>query len=150
MIDLRLKKRFVEHCILLQKESMESVENQIRLVESAANNYGPNKDRYDGFRNQQVRQGNMLARQFGQLQENIEALQLVRLDRIHPDADFGALVEIDNSVIFICVGLGIVSFEDRKFVVISKSAPIFSALKGKKPGDFVFFNGIKRNINQIV
>lgn len=149
-IDVSFKQRFVEHCIQLQEETLSSVENQIHLAEEAANNYGPNKDRYDGFRNQQVRQGNMLAKQMDLIQQNLDTLHLVNLQMIHPDANFGALIVTDRNLIFVCCSLGLVSFENQRVVVISKTAPIFPCMESKKTGDSFICNGLSQKIQQII
>lgn len=65
-------------------------------------------------------------------------------------------VEIGNIVftnqVNIIIGLSFKPFEwkDKKFVGISKDAPIFEALIDKKEGDSFEFNGIKYEVTQIL
>lgn len=149
-ITQQYKETLIQCCVEQQKALQESIESQIHLVEEAAKNYGPNKDRYDGFRNQQVRQANVLDKQLQTVVSNIETLQMIQLGRIHDTVSFGALLETQRAIFLICAGLGIVDFGADKVVVLSMTAPIFSAMEGKRAGDSFTFNGVTHHIESII
>ncbi len=73
-------------------------------------------------------------------------LQLQTLARVdlHHTADaveFGSLVTTDKESYFVAIGLGKVPFEGQTCYAISLDSPIGKALKGKKSGDKLQFQG---------
>jgi hypothetical protein len=53
------RRRLVMHCIQMQERTYEESQKVMREAQAEANAYGQPKDRYDGFRNQQLRKGLM-------------------------------------------------------------------------------------------
>lgn len=149
-ISRHYKEALIQSCIEQQQLLQESILSQIHLVEEAAKNYGPNKDRYDGFRNQQVRQANVLDKQLQSILSHIELLQAIQLSRVHDIVSFGALLETDRALFLICTGLGVVAFRHDKVVVLSMTAPIFSVMDGKRSGERFTFNGVTHHIEAII
>ncbi len=58
----------------------------------------------------------------------------------------GSIIETNNGIYFIGIGIGLVNLEGHNFFIISPSAPVGKLFTGKKKGDEVAFNGKKIQI----
>ena len=142
-----------EHIASIAKQEMDSAQQQ-------SNDYGANVDRYDSYRTKMLRSRDMYARQYSNAQEGIRYLQdLLRLPPFDA-AEHGACVVTDRQKFLLSIGAG-------KFMVISDGCvagaprppevwfaisaqtPIYAALKGKKVGDTIVFNGQSQVIKEI-
>lgn len=81
--------------------------------------------------------------QLSKLQESLNALARVPLDRKFDQVAFGSLVRTDQGDYLIAIGLGPIRTGTGKFFAISIDSPIGQVLKGKAVGDVVEFNGRK-------
>lgn len=147
--DIHYKKRLIDHCIAGQEESFNEVKKAMDEAQREANAYGPPKDRYDGFRNQQLKKRDMLAKQSEQALQNLKALHIVEPEG-HGIVDFGSLVITDSMIFFVSIGLGLVQFEQEQVAVISTQVPIYQAMRDKKAGDRFSFNGKAYTIINII
>ncbi len=80
--------------------------------------------------------------------------ELELLDRIDPDSELeeigvGSVVVTDQRVFFISVSIEQVEVNGQKVFGLSTKAPIFQALRGKKAGDSIDFNGIHYEIQDV-
>lgn len=148
-LDSAFKKRLIAYCIQIQEDSYDQARKAMEEAQAEANAYGPPKDRYDGFRNQQLRKGQLIEKQAATALNNIKALNLID-EHLNDVADFGTLVLTDKLLYFIAIGIGIVKFEGMSVAVISPNVPVFSAMKGRRSGDSFSFNGVSYLINQII
>lgn len=144
------KKSFVMHCIKLQIDSKSNVERLIKAADEEAKNYGPPKDRYDGFVNQQMRRIAMFSKQLDDINRNLDLLGKIDLERVHDTADFGAFMRTERAFYLISVGMGATMFGDTKVFVLSKSVPLFEAMAGKRVGESFEFNGVKQTILEMI
>lgn len=147
--DIAFRKRLVAYCIQLQEQTYAEVQKAMREAQAEANAYGPPKDRYDGFRNQQLRKGLMFEKQSEQALGNIKALNLID-EHMKDKADFGSLIITDKLVYFVAIGLGMIDFEGIRIAAISPHVPVFQAMKGKKEGESFTINGTVHKINKII
>jgi hypothetical protein len=92
MKDQNYKIRLIEHCIGLQEQALTNIRKVMEEVEEEVAGYGPPKDRYDGFRNQQARRRSLYARQMEQAAVNLQMLRGIDPDRNYDEVAFGALV----------------------------------------------------------
>lgn len=148
-LDIAFKKRLIVYCKQLQEDSYAQATKAMIEILAEANAYGPPKDRYDGFRNQQLRKGQLIEKQAAAALSNIKALNLID-DQIRDCADFGALLHTDKLVYFVAIGIGLVKFESLDIAVISPNVPVFSVMKGLKTGETFTFNGVFYAIRQII
>ena len=143
------KNEVIKHLIHLQKTAISNARRAMDEAQEEANNYGTPKDRYDGFRNQQLRRKDMFAKQLSQAGQNLELLRKPEILEPKNEVAFGALVQTNTDVFFISIGLGAVSFNSGQIIVISMLVPIFQVMKGKKVGDSFSFNNRDYTIKSI-
>jgi hypothetical protein len=140
MKDFNYKIKLIEQCIELQEQALTNIRKVMEEVEEEVAGYGPPKDRYDGFRNQQARRRNLYARQMEQAAVNLQLLRGIDFKRKYDDVSFGALVLTDDTTFLVAIGLGLIRFEGEDVAVVSVVVPVFHAMKGKKTGDSFSFN----------
>jgi hypothetical protein len=148
--DIEYKQRLILHCIQLQEASLSNVRQTMDDAMQEAVNYGPPKDRYDGFRNQQLRRRDLYAKQLEQIAVNLRLLNNIDFKKKYNEAGFGALVITDQMPFLIAVGLGLVQFEGEDVAVISMIVPVYHAMKEKKAGESFTFNNKKYTVQQII
>ncbi|MEX1132158.1 MAG: 3-oxoacyl-ACP synthase [Flavobacteriales bacterium] len=90
-----------------------------------------------------------LEAQLAKVQVMQQELERVLLDRVYDRVAFGSLVTTDHGSYFIAIGLGAVEVGGETCYAISLASPIGQALKDKKVGDVVVFNGKRITINAI-
>lgn len=70
-----------------------------------------------------------------------ETLQSIDMDHYTEQVQFGSIVETKKNYYFIAAAVGEITLDDGSMVyVISKDAPLFENLQGKKAGDTFNFN----------
>jgi transcription elongation GreA/GreB family factor len=79
-----------------------------------------------------------------------QELARVPLDRMYEQVGFGCLVITDQGNYFIAIGLGAVEMEGGTCYAISLASPIGQALKDKRVGDAIDFNGKKLMVQDIL
>lgn len=150
MLSLDYKKELIGFCIqsLQQKEA----ELQIELDDTMkiANDYGPQKDRYDGFRNQQMRKIEMHTVQIHAVQSDIREFLQINTEHVSNSVKLGSLFSTSDQTILVATGLGKVEFKGDSIFVISPKVPFYEALKGLKQGEVGDFRGKKISINEVV
>jgi len=140
MKDQNYKIRLIEHCTGLQEQALTNIRKVMEEVEEEVAGYGPPKDRYDGFRNQQARRRNLYAKQMEQAAVNLQMLRGIDLNRNYDEVAFGALVLTDATPFLVAVGLGLIRFEEEDVAVVSVVVPVYHAMKGRKTGESFSFN----------
>ena len=131
-----------EHSATIAKQEMDSAQQQ-------SNDYGANVDRYDSYRTKMMRSRDMYARQYSNALAGIRTLQ--DLLKIPPFdmAEHGAVVVTDRQNFLLSIGAGKFMVGNRVFFAISAQTPIYAALKGKKVGAEIVFNGQRQTIKEI-
>jgi len=90
-----------------------------------------------------------LETQLAKVQVMQQELARVPLERVYEHAGFGSLVNTDQGNYFIAVGLGAVEVDGERCFAVSLASPIGQALKDKKAGDAVDFNGKRITVEKI-
>jgi len=137
-----LKGKLLAKCINQQSEVIRQLQQEISDAQKQANDYGQPKDRYDAFRTKLMRQIELYAKQLDKANILINTLQKINLEKDLTEVEFGALVITNKQKIFVSVGLGKVDLDGDVYYAVSPQVPIFNALKGKRKGDEVVFNGM--------
>lgn len=141
-----LKEKIVKACKKNQQETIKHLSATVEDAQKSANEYGCPRDRYDAYRAQLLRQRDMFAQQLQKAQEQLDVLNRISSEVIFEKVEFGAVVQTDNNVLFISIGLGKVNIPEsdskaiRGFYAISPQVPIYKAMKGKGAGDTFHFN----------
>ena len=142
-----------EHIANVAKQEMDSAQQQ-------SNDYGANVDRYDSYRTKMMRSRDMYARQYSNALAGIRHLQdLLRMPP--PDeVEHGACVVTGSQRFLLSIGAGKFNVVHKGTVAgnplppevwfaISAQTPIYMALKGKRVGDTLVFNGQSQTIKDI-
>jgi len=145
-----IKEKLTEKCIVQQTEVIRQLELEIAEAQKMANDYGQPKDRYDAFRTKLMRQIEMYAGQLDKAKMVLNTLQILPSNKDLTKVEFGALVITNKQKLFISAGLGKIELEGETYFAISPQVPIFNALKDKKAGDKVEFNGNSIEISEII
>ena len=131
-----------EHIASIAKQEMDSAQQQ-------SNDYGANVDRYDAYRTKMMRSRDMYAKQLSNALAGIRYLQdLLRMPPFDT-VEHGAVVVTDRQNFLLSIGAGKFMVGHRVFFAISAQTPIYMALKGKKVGDSLVFNGQAQTIKEI-
>ena len=131
-----------EHIAAVAKQEMDSAQQQ-------SNDYGANVDRYDSYRTKMMRSRDMYARQYSNAQTGVRYLQdLLKLPPFDT-VEHGACVITDRQKFFLSIGAGKFMVGSEMWFAISAQTPIYLALKGKRVGDTIVFNGQSQTIKQI-
>lgn len=140
--------KYIVHKACLEQLAANIVELKAAIADlkKSVSDYGPPRDRYDGYRSQMMRKGEILARQLENAQD-----QIALLERIDPELNmdavaFGALVKTQNQTVFVVTGMGKIETPAGTVYVISPQVPFYDAIAGKKQGEAFVFRGQKNKI----
>lgn len=136
-----IKEKLTAKCIEQQTEVIRQLEQEIADAQKMANDYGQPKDRYDAFRTKLMRQIEMFAGQLDKAKMVLNTLQILPLNKELSKVEFGALVITNKQRLFVSAGLGKIELDGDTYFAISPQVPVFNALKDKKAGDKIDFNG---------
>jgi len=132
-----------EHIASIAKQEMDSAQQQ-------SNDYGANVDRYDSYRTKMLRSRDMYARQYSNAQTGVRYLQdLLKLPPFDT-VEHGAVVITDKQRFLLSIGAGKFMVGNDVYFAISAQTPIYAALKGKKVGDTLVFNGQSQTIKEVM
>lgn len=150
--------QIIQACLDLQQQVAATARHEMDSAQQQSNDYGANVDRYDSFRTKMMRARDMYAKQLSNANASIRVLQ--ELMRVSPMtvADHGAIVITSRQNFFLSAGIGKFlvpykspeSMPQQVFFAISAQTPIYVALKGKRVGDTITFNGITQEIIEIL
>ncbi len=140
MTELSKKREIADIAIKLIEEKIVFIRETMLEAQQIANDYGQPKDRYDGFRNQQIRYKGQLSQQMENLTADLLNLKKIDLSIKHKKVNLGSLVITSQQKVFISISLGKISLYGEDYFLISTSVPFYQAIQGKKVGDKVIFN----------
>jgi len=147
MEKLNFKKKLVMVCKSIKTETETNLLAAIADAQQSANEYGQPKDRYDSYRAQLLTRRDMLAQQLERVQNEIGLLDRIDLSRVCEFGGFGSIVITPIQKVFISIGIGKINMDGvGDYYAISASVPFAQAVKEKKAGDTVVFNGKKLEI----
>ena len=153
----RRRTAVVQACMAMQQEIAATAKQEMDSAQQQSNEYGANVDRYDSYRTKMMRMRDMYAKQLSNANASIRVLQELLRQTPHESAEQGAVVVTDRQNFFLGVGVGkflvpykaAESVRQEVFFAISAQTPIYMALKGKKVGDTLTFNGVTQTIKEI-
>ncbi len=138
---LEFKKQIVDIAVIQIEQKIEFIRESILEAQQIANDYGQPKDRYDGFRNQQIRKKEQLSQQLQNFMGDLINLKKIDLSKICKKVALGSVVITDTQKVFVSISLGKIETKMGDFFLISPAVPFYRAIAGKKIGDSVVFNG---------
>ena len=152
----RTERRFqvIKACIAQQEQIAIVAKQEMDSAQQQSNDYGANVDRYDSYRTKMMRSRDMYARQYSNAQTGLRYLEdLLKLPPFDM-VEHGACVITDRQRFLLSIGAGkfmVPSDGDDTEVwfAISAQTPIYMALKGKRVGDSIVFNGQSQTIKGV-
>ena len=145
-----LRHAVIADSIAHQKHVADTAKAEMDAAQQQANDYGPNKDRYDSFRTKIMRSRDMFAKQYSNAVESIRHLQQLEGSAPTSAVDYGSIVVTDKQRLFISVGMGKFVSGGETYFGISANVPVFEMMKGKRAGESFVFNGVKQTIKQVL
>ena len=144
-----LKTRLLNECKQVQKKIVDSAKEAMNDTQQALNEYGPNKDRYDSFRDQLIGKRDMLSAQYQKAHSEYTVLQKINANTINKVAEFGSVIVTDSCRFFISISAGKINVDGQTYYAISPMVPLFKVMEGLKKGDTFEFNGKRQVIEDI-
>ena len=129
------RQRVIGACIAQQQQIADVAKQEMDSAQQQSNDYGANVDRYDSYRTKMMRSRDMYAKQYSNAQTGIRYLQ--------------DLLVTDRQKFLLSIGAGKFSNGNEVWFAISAQTPIYMALKGKRVGDSIVFNGQTQTIHEI-
>ncbi len=146
---IELKKRLKTECEKVQKKAVDSTKSALDEAQHALYEYGPNKDRYDSFRDQLIGRRDMFTLQYSKAVSEFSVMDKVNPKNINKVAEFGAVIITDVCRFFISISSGKIEVDGQLYYAISPGVPLFKVMEGKKKGDTFEFNGKKQVIKEL-
>ena len=131
----------IEACIAQQEHIAAVAKQEMDSAQQQSNDYGANVDRYDSYRTKMMRSRDMYARQYSNAQTGVRYLQDLLKMPPFDTVEHGACVVTDRQRFLLSIGAGKFMVGKEVWFAISAQTPIYAALKGKKVGDTLVFNG---------
>lgn len=144
-----LKIHIIDKCIESIKANIDNIHRLMEELQEQANDYGAPRDRYDGFRNQMMRQKDQYAKQMLNFNEELVLLEKIDKKKTYDTIEFGAAFMLDKQIIIVAAPLGKIEVDGLSIFAISAAVPIYKAVDGKRSGEKIKFNGNEQTI-QIV
>ena len=152
---LSLKASLKQFGLQVITQRIEAARQQVNLAQESANNEEKSSagDKYETGRAMGHLQKDMFARQQAENAREYAALQQVRTDSLCSSVMPGAFIRCsplssdrtsigaEDTGFFIAAGLGRQSIDGQTILFLSPAAPLSNALKNKKTGDTITFNG---------
>ena len=139
---LKFKQRLKAHCLAVVQLRIDTASDAMKAAQEAANNEEKSSagDKYETSRAMNQIERDNYAYQLSVAVDDMNLLQTIDADRLYDHADNGAVVQGADLTYFIATGLGVITFEGIKMVVLSPKAPLSNMLRGKKKGEQIILN----------
>jgi transcription elongation GreA/GreB family factor len=98
-------------------------------------------DKYETGRSMVQIEMGKLNHTLNQIKKQKRALSLVMPDKKSVQVEYGSVIETNEGVYLLAVGMGAVRVGEQEIFCISEAAPIGQALSGRTPGEQIRFKG---------
>ena len=136
------KKELIDYCTSFIENQINHVQAVINSAKESAQNESKSSagDKHETGKSllQLEQENNAILLQKMMTQKPV--IQLLKDHKISETISLGSLIETNLGVYYIALGIGLVNLNDKKYFVISPSAPVGKLFIGKKVGDEVTFN----------
>jgi hypothetical protein len=146
---LHTKQKLIQLCKETQMKMVESAKEAMNEAQLALNEYGPNKDRYDSFRDQLIGRRDMFAGQYQKALTDLNVLEKINCQDLKDKVEFGAIIISDVSKFVIAISSGKIECDGEIYYAISPAVPLYKAMEGLKQGDSFEFNGKRQTIKEL-
>jgi transcription elongation GreA/GreB family factor len=140
------KEILLKTCKALLLERIAHAEKAMKAAQESSNSEDKSSagDKYETARAMGQLDRNMNAKQLAQAQHELNELLKIEIQPMQT-AKTGALVVCKTDIYFIAVGLGPITIDGERIIVLSPKSPLATELWGKKKGDTISFN--QRNLS---
>lgn len=149
LLNSHIKEKLLAKCIEIKEESEANVLAAMNDAQQSANEYGAPRDRYDSFRAQMMRKRDMLAQQLSVLGEEIRYLRQIKPSNVTKKVEAGALVKLENQILYILTGIGKLEVDGETYFVVSPVVPLVAAMQNLSAGNTFVFRGTTMKILEI-
>ena len=146
---LHTKQKLLGLCKETQMRMVDSAKAAMNEAQDALNEYGPNKDRYDSFRDQLIGRRDMFAGQYQKALSDLNVLDKINCQELKEKVEFGAIIVSDISRFIIAISSGKIEVDGAVYYAISPAVPLYKAMEGLKVGDSFEFNGKRQTIKEL-
>lgn len=148
---LDFKKKIYDHCLALVNEKLANLhqaftESREALQSEAKSTAG---DKHETGRAMIQLEQEKMGRQLQETEKLKTMLQRVPFDKSFISVQSGAVVETDNGLFFVAVGIGQLKIEDQEVFVLAPSSPLAQAMLGKKAGEKFQFRGSENQVQSV-
>lgn len=140
---MKFKQQLKSACITILQERIAAAEQAMNAAQEAANSEDKSSagDKYETSRAMGQLDRDMYARQLADARHELDLINSLNTDTTYPSPTFGAVVQSSTATFYISRGLGTVTIDGQKVILLSPQAPVAVALQGKQAGDTFLMNG---------
>ena len=146
---LHTKQKLLGLCKETQMKMVDSAKTAMNEAQHALNEYGPNKDRYDSFRDQLISRRDMFAGQYQKALSDLSVIEKINCQELKDKVEFGAIIISDISRFIVAISSGKIEVDGTTYYAISPAVPLYKAMEGMKAGDSFEFNGKCQTIKEL-
>ena len=138
-------------CVAMLRERVDTAKEAMQSAQDSANNEDKSSagDKYEVGRAMSQIDRDLSAGRMEEAIQELLKLESIDTDKLYEEVNNGAVVICGDPVYFIASGLGVITYEGGKVIVLSPKAPFSNLLRGKVIGDKVTFNGKSFEITEV-
>ncbi len=151
-LDLTFKQQLYQECLSIVTKKLELInsafaESREALGSEAKSTAG---DKHETGRAMIQLEQEKMGRQLAETQKLQTILSRINSEKTCKTVQSGALVETDNGLYFIAVGLGKLEVEGSEIFVMAPTSPLAQAMLGKGKGNQIMFGGNTQTILSVI
>lgn len=128
-------------CVNQINQRIKNVKNAIKLAQEAANSNDKSTagDKFETSRAMGQIDTEMNSKQLQEAEQELSFLEKIDVSNIKQNISIGSVFEMSNLYFFIAIGLGPITIESKKVMVVSSKSPFYENIKNKKAGELFEF-----------
>jgi hypothetical protein len=134
---IKFKQKLKEACVNLLLQRIDTASQAMLLAQESANDAEKSSagDKYETARAMGQLDRDMNAKQLEEAKRELATLQSIDVTKQYEHITNGAFVVCSQHSFFVAIGLGTLTLDDKKIVVLSPKAPLAVLMNGKKTGN---------------
>jgi len=148
---INFKKKLKDYCVELLVQRLDTVDKLVTEAQESANNEGKSSagDKYETSRAMGHLQKEMYLQQAQKIRHELLKANSTEIV-LHPGIiKKGTVIITDKLSIFICVGLGKKTMDNRTVLFVSDEAPLYTLLQNKSAGGMFIVDKLEHIILEI-
>lgn len=148
---MQIKEKIYAHCLQILNEKIVEMQKDLHdLTEGALNDSKSSAgDKYESTSSVIALEKEKIGIQLKEAMEQKKILEKIDISISSTQIIKGSLVKTDKANLFIAIGLGRVTIDEEKFMIISPQSPLGIKLMGLKENDIAQINGLGYFIEEI-